>query len=197
MFSAVSVVNTALEFIASQTLITSLTDGTPAANAANIIYAPVVQLLLREIAPDFARTRGGLNDAGAPFPQPPWLFEYIYPVNCLRLLQVGPAIGSYNLFDPQPVASAVAFDVISSVATKVILTNQANAAAVFITAAVTESQWDAAFAEAVARRLANPLAMALSGRPDFAKELLGEAASMAETSENVDDSSISTISRPQ
>lgn len=185
-----SVVNTALELIASQAQITALNDGSPAANAATVIYAPVVQLLLRELDPDFARFTATLALSAAPLPPPPWTYEYLYPANCLRLRQVRPAAGSYDVNDPKPIRSNVAFDTISAVATKVILTNQVNALAVYTTSDVLEAQWDAVFAEAVSRRLANPLAMALSGRPDFADKVLEQAARVASTVEATDDSSI-------
>lgn len=183
------VVNSALEQIASQAQITSLTDGSPQANAASVIYAPTVQLMLRELDPDFARVTLALGLTGFPAPVP-WALEYLYPVNCVRLRQVRPpASGTGSLVDPndpQPILANVAFD--PSANAKVILTNQVNAYAVYTTLAITEAAWDSVFSDAVIRRLANPLAMALSGRPDFAKELLMESAQMAQTAESVDDS---------
>lgn len=183
-----AVVNTALEQIATQEQITSLTDGTAAAIAASVVYAPTVQLMLRELDPDFARFTAALALSGAATPVQPWAFEYVYPANCVRLRQVAPLVGSYDPFDPQPVRANVAFDNIAGTPTKIILTNQVNAVAIYTTSAVTEAQWDAVFADAVARRLANPLAMALSGRPDFAEKILMQSAMMAQTAEAVDDS---------
>lgn len=190
MTSQVSVVNTALEFIAAQTQITSISDGSPAASAASVIYNPIVQLLLRQLNPDFARTTKMLSLSGAGTPMPPWAYEYLYPSDCVWLRQVRPAVGSYNVNDPQPVRSAVAFDVISAVNTKVILANLISAQAVYTSSTPTEAQWDSSFAEAVSRRLANPLAMALSGRPDFAREILQEAEAMASEAETSDDGSM-------
>jgi hypothetical protein len=183
----VAVVNTALQQIAAQTQITSLTDGSPAANAANTVYAPTVQLMLRELDPDFARFTAALVLSGAATPLPPWAYEYLYPADCLRLRQVQPPAASYDINDPQPIRANVGFDVISGTNTKVILTNQLAALATYTTSEVTEAQWDAVFADAVARRLANPLAMALAGRPDFAKEILDTSARVAQTAEMVDD----------
>lgn len=188
-----SVVNAALEQIASQTRITALTDNNASAKAANIVYIPTVQLMLRELDPDFARYTFVLQLAAGATPPPPWAFEYIYPADCVRVRNVRPpASGPGALadpFDPSPVRSNVAFDLIATVSTKVILTNQLNALAVYTTSSVVESDWDSAFGDAVVRRLGNPLAMALSGRPDFAKELLMQSAMMASTCENVDESS--------
>ena len=190
--TVVAVVNYALELSATQAYITSLTDGSPQANAANIIYAPVVQLLLRELDPDFAMRTASLTLSAAATPIVPWAYEYLYPSDCVRLRQVRPpgsGIGALaDPYDPYPILANVAFDVISAVNTKVILTNQQNALAVYTSSTVTEAQWDSAFAESVSRRLANPLVMALSGRPDFAKEILMQAAQMAATAESIDDS---------
>lgn len=180
------VVNEALQQIASQARITALTDGTGPANAANVIYVPTVQLMLRELDPDFARFTAALAPSGAATPVPPWAFEYVYPADMVRLRQVRPP---QNLItdpnDPQPIRANVAFDGANG---KVILTNQASALAVYTTSAVTELQWDSVFTDAVVRRLANPLAMALAGRPDFAKTILEQSAMMAQTAEAVDDS---------
>lgn len=190
--NSVDVTNSALEQIASQVQITSLTDGSPAAKAALVVYAPTVQLMLRELDPDFARFTKALTLSAAPTPVPPWAYEYLYPDDMVRLRQVRPpGSGSGSLADPNdpvPVRANVAFDIIATVNTKVILTNQINALAVYTSSLVTEAQWDSVFADAVIRRLANPLAMALSGRPDFAEKILMQSAQMAQTAEAVDDS---------
>lgn len=188
--TSVIVVNSALEQIASQTTISSLADGSPEADAANIVYAPTVQLLLRELDPDFARKTAALalSTSG---PTVPWAFEYTYPTDCVRLRQVRPpgsgtgALSDPN--DPVPVRANVAFNGDISSPAKVILTNQANALAVYTSSLVTEAIWDSVFTDAVVRRLANPLAMALSGRPDFAEKILMQSAQMAQTAEAVDE----------
>lgn len=149
-----------------------------------------MQLLLRELDPDFARTTATLMLSGALTPVPPWSYEYLYPSDCLRVRQVRPPSGGYNVNDPQPIRSQVAFDTIASTATKVILTNEPNALLVYTTSDVTEAQFDTVFAEAVARRLSNPLAMSLAGRPDLANNLIEQSARVAQTAEATDDSSI-------
>ena len=184
------VIDAALQQIASQTTI----EGSAAVigPATAVIYVPTVQLMLRELDPDFARFTAALTTAVAPPNWPPWAFEMLYPADCVRLRQVRPpATGTGSLADPndpQPIRANVAFDIIASVNTKVILTNQAGALAVYTSSAVTEAAWDSVFTDAVVRRLANPLAMALSGRPDFAKTILEQSAMMAQTAEAVDDS---------
>ena len=158
---------------------------------ANVVYAPTVQLLLRELDPDFARYTAPLVLSGAATPVPPWAYEFLYPADCARLRQVRPpGSGTGSLADPndpQPIRANVAFDLIANVNPKVILTNQVNALAVYTTTLIDETIWDSAFVDAVVRRLANPLAMAASGRPDFARTILEQAAMMAQTAEMIDE----------
>lgn len=184
------VVNIALELIASQAFITSLNDGSNAANAASDVYTPTVQLMLRELDPDFARRNVILTLSTAPNPIPPWAFEYLYPPDAVRIRTLTPATNGYDVNDPQPIRWLVYFDPISGTPTKVIGANLASARAVYTSLSVPEALWDGVFVDAVARRLANPLAMALSGRPDFARELLEESARVASTAEMVDESSV-------
>jgi len=184
MPTSTDVVNRALELLGVQVQITALNDGSVAGNAAQVIYAPAVNLLLRRLDPAFARRTDVLSAAGGTIP-PPWTHEYTYPADCLRLRQLRPQAGSYNVNDPQPVRGALAFD--NGLAAKVIVSNQANASAVYTSSTPNENQWDSAFIEAVARLISNPLAMALAGRPDFARELLAEAEQYANTAELVDE----------
>lgn len=185
------VANAALEQIAAQSEIESLTDGSPLAGQISLVYQPTVQLMLRELQPDFARFNAALVPSAAPTPVPPWAYEFLYPATMVRLLQVQPPMSGPGAladpFDPSPIRANVAFDMIGAVATKVILTNQQNAQAIYISSAADELLWDAAFTDAVIRRLANPLAMAISGRPDFAEKILMQSAQMAATCEMIEE----------
>src|SRR4029077_5778263 len=146
MTTSVDIVNRALELLGVQTTIVALNDGTPAGNAAGVLYAPAVNLMLRQMDPAFARRTAALSAAGGTTPAP-WTQEYNYPADCLRLRQLRPQPGSYNVNDPQPVRGAIAFD--NGLSVKVIVSNQANASAVYTSSAPNETQWDWAFAEAV------------------------------------------------
>lgn len=184
--TSASVVNEALELIAAQTTIAALNDGSPAGNAAGILYAPVVDLLLRQLNPAFARRIAALAVATAT-PLIPWAYEYAYPADSLRLRQVRPGTAGN---DPQPIRAQVAFDTVGGNPAKVILCNLASAYAAYTTSAAgvgQEGLWDNAFLEAAVRRLANPLAMALAGRPDFARELLAESLQIAQMAETIDE----------
>lgn len=191
MAAQVQVINYALELIASQTQITAINDGSPAAVAAQTVYGPTVNLLLRELDPDFARAIKTLNLTNNPPPFQPWQFIYDYPADCLRVRQVVPQAGTYDINNPFPVRMNVGFIALpANVVARAIMCNQPNVQIVYTTSSVTESLWDSVFAEAVARRLGNPLAMALSGRPDVAKQLLEEATQIAMTGGAVDESAM-------
>ncbi len=181
------VVNQSLELIAAQTRITALGDGSPAGDAAAIYFQPTVNVVLREIDPAFARRTAALVASGAATPIVPWAFEYLYPADCMRMRQVRPPVADVIADDPKPIRAAIAVDVIAAVTTKVILTNQANALIVYTSNIPTVDEWDSGFREAVVRRLANPLSLALSGRPDLARSLLDEAERYSQLSEAIDE----------
>lgn len=191
-----AIVNTALELLDSQAFITGTLpnfDGSNIGVAAGWCYPIVRDFLLRLLDPEFARIGPVplVLVSGAPAgipPLPPWLYEYTYPADGVRIRQVRPpAVGSgvpgaqADPWDPQPIRAAVAFDQQGggagppAVPAKVILTNQQNALAVYTSNATDELFWDADYVEAFIRRLGQPLAAAISGRFDQARELLAES----------------------
>ena len=184
---ASDIVNRALELGARNVQVTGVNpgfDGTPAGNAAGVLYTAAVNLVLRQLAPAFARHTLALTPTGGVI-SPPWTNEYAYPADCLGLRGLRPAAPAVN--DPQPIRWQVAFSSTLTPDAKVIRCNLAGAIAMYTSAEPTEAVWDWAFAEAVAKRLASPLAMALSGRPDFARELLQEAEQAAAVADMIDE----------
>jgi hypothetical protein len=148
-----------------------------------------VQLLLRQNNPDFARLTPQLLLASTVTAPVPWMFAYEYPADCLFLRQLVPPPRSYNIYDPFPIRGNVGVAIDPSMApVKIIATDLANALAVYTTSNVTEDQWDSVFLQSVIRQLANPLAMAVAGRPDYARELLEEAARYEQMQEFSDES---------
>jgi hypothetical protein len=180
------VVNEALELTAQQVTITDLNDGSVAGNAAGVIYKVVVRMLLRKQNPDFARAYVPLTlitPAGTPFF--PWALKYQYPFDAIRARCITPpSIPDPN--DPQPVRAQIGFDL--STQKLIIATNQANAGLVYTTDAQAENFWDQAFEWTVVRALAEPLSMALAGRPDFAQKLFMEAEQIAQESRGIEES---------
>lgn len=183
--TAAAIVNRALELIGSQVQVTGNNptfDGTVAGNAAGVLYTPAVELVMRETNPAFARRTATLSVAPGGLIAP-WTRKYTYPADCVRVRSLRPSV--YNANDPRPIRAAVVFD--ADAALKVIVTNEVNASVVYTSNAAIESQFDSSFCEAVARKLANPLAMAVGGRPDFARELLGEAQQYESMAELIDE----------
>ena len=185
--SAADIVNRTLELTVRNVQVTGVLpnfDSTPAGLAAGVLYPICRDLLLREMDPEFAWLVAQSLTPIAAAPIAPWLYEYEYPADCVRARQVAPpATGAGALpdvFDPLPVRGVAPFDPRPAVAQRVILTDQQNALLSYTANSIDESQWDAGFAEAMSRRLANPLAMALAGRPDFARELLAESERYAQ-----------------
>jgi|SRR6185312_11223835 len=184
MTTSTDIVNQALEFIDSQARITSLTDGSVEADAAQVIYAPTVNLVLRQADPEFAKRTSILTAVSDAVPSP-WPFGYVYPSDCVRFRQLMPSAAQIaaDPNDPLPVNWTVAADNVT-IANKVIYGTVGNAQGVYTSNAVTESQWDAAFTRSVVLLLASPLSMAIAGRPDFAKALLEQAAAAEQLSES-------------
>lgn len=174
-----SITNQALQQIAGQTGVTGtppLFDGTTAGLAAGILYTPTVNLLLRELDPEFARTVATLAVIAPTIPAP-WTNAYRYPTDCQRIRQVWPA--TYNTLDPQPILWSEQDALLTGVHTRTIFTNFAAAQITYTTSNVTEDEWDPIYQEAVVRLLASELVIAIGGRPDLSKEKLGESGEIA------------------
>jgi hypothetical protein len=154
--------------LASGTVATNF-DGTPDGIYAATLYVGAVQLLLRQQDWEFSKRDVALALSGNAAPQP-WTYEYIYPVDCLRVRQVRPSAWVQN--DPQPVRWEVGDAVVSGNPATVIWTNQITAYLVYTTNQVTEGQWDDVFTEQMVRYLGSQLALPIAGRPDFSREML-------------------------
>ena len=170
--SSADICNRALGQIAAQAIVTgavpNLTGGGNASTYCNILYSCVVETLLREQDWEFSKTQVALTPSGNT-PLFPFLYEYLYPTDCIRIRQVVPPTAS--TLDPQPVYWTVG----ENGGVKVIDCNLASALLIYTTNTATESQWDAMFQETVIQDLGSELAMALAGRPDLMKTKLAMA----------------------
>lgn len=96
------VVNVALLEVGNRVAINSIGDGSPAGNAAAILYTPKLQALLRTAHWDFACARSVpltqwkavvINGSLSNNPPPqPWQFSYLYPSDCIKMRFIQPAI---------------------------------------------------------------------------------------------------------
>jgi hypothetical protein len=165
---------------------TPLTGGTPATNfdgSANGVYCATlyngaVEMLLRNQDWEFCRTSIVLTLAfGPPTPLPfGWQYEYIYPIDCMRVRHVFNAT-NYG-FDPQSVRWEVGTNGMGG--PTVIWTNIATAQLSYSTNLVTEAEWDSMFTETMVRYIGSQLALPVAGRPDFSKEQLQTAGRLGQ-----------------
>ncbi len=181
--------NMALRRIGYPTPIGFIYEGTPAARVAVEIYGQTRDNLLRNADWDFARQAVGLTLLKtAPvggygygqlwtnaYPPPPWVFEYAYPTAALLVRSVRPTPVAMPEWDPQPNIFVVADDA-SVTPSKVILTNLANAQAVYTGQIVNPTQWNASFIEALVDALATLFQQALAPGAEADKERIGEEA---------------------
>ena len=170
--TSTTIVNRALQEIGQQVQVTGVNptfDGTTAGNYAGLLYTPAVNFLLRQQDWEFAFNQEGLVSAGVPG-LPQWPYVYVYPLDCVRVRQIYPA--TWNALDPQAVRWSFGVGVAGGQETRLIYCNVPGADIAYTTSTVTETIFDAIFEEGLVRYLGSAMAMALAGRPDYAKQML-------------------------
>lgn len=182
------IVNQALMYMGgNQPLVTGNApnfDDSPSGLAAKQFYAPVVQTVGRQFEWDMARNQVALTLSANGNNLPLWPFEYLYPSNGIDVWQLFTAV-QVDLNNPLPTNWIVGNTLVSSVQTKVIWANIANAVAIYNNSP-TEAVWDSLFREAVVRLLASVMSMALAGRPDSAQAYLESGAAFETIGEGRD-----------
>jgi hypothetical protein len=172
------VCNLALDRIGYPTSIASIYEGSAASRVALRQYAQTRDGLLKAWDWQFAERFVAAVDAGQT-PPPPWLYEFEYPSDCLRVRYVMPAApGSYPVNDPYPVLFSEFNDTRISPPTKTVLTNISPATIVYTGQVSIPSEWDAGFVDALAEALARRFAVALTRSADLEKmeAVLSDAA---------------------
>lgn len=170
MASPVTVCNLALAEQGSRVLLQSLSDTSPQGIVANLFYVPKTQALLRAANWDFARAQitltvykqATINGANSPNPPPqPFLFEYLYPPDCLKVrfilptVQVGPSPPLTTVPNIMPIIGPAPTAIPFVIGTdrdpqgnpvKVILTNLPQAQCIYTRdLSSVPDQWDALF----------------------------------------------------
>lgn len=186
-------------------------DNSPAAVQAGMFYGPKIRALLRAANWDFARRQvlgtvvkqAFVNGSPSSDPPPqPWLFEYAYPDDCLRLRflvqyqqpQAGSVpftTGPQNVINPAYATTRVPFVIAndpqaSGQPRKVVLTNMENAYLVYTSdLSQTPDMWDPLFLSGATATLAAYFVAALAGdkgllatQVQMAKGVLDSARSM-------------------
>jgi hypothetical protein len=185
------VINVALMRIAYPFRVANIYEGSRAAAAALDIYVQTRDELLRQGNWGFAERNVALTllkqspqggyippNTWNPGSNPPvpWLFEYAYPDDCLKVRAVKPTPLFVPNFDPQPFVYDVANDSYETPPVKVILCNVAAALLVYTGQITDPTTWEADFTEAMAAALARRLAPMLSPQPEIAKLEGGDEA---------------------
>lgn len=161
--------------------IANIFDGSRQSNAALSVYGQTRDNLLRSFEWGFAEVNTPLTLLKtAPvfgysppsttsswtnsYPMLPWIYEYQYPADCVKLRSIRPMNPVLPVFDPAPQTFRIADDnSLTTSNTKVILTNLANAYAVYTGQITDPSLWDEGFTEAMVASLADRLGPMLRG----------------------------------
>ena len=140
--SIVQIVNNALVKIGANS-ITSLTEDSEAARAANVIFEQVRDATLRDHVWNFAIKRVQLaQDTAAPAYE--YAFQYSLPSDCLRLLQMEEKTMVYTIEGRK------------------LLTDEGTAKVKYLAVITDPNEFDAMFVEALSARLAAELAVTLA-----------------------------------
>jgi hypothetical protein len=202
--AAVHVVNQALDAIGAKT-ISEMRDGSKEAEAALRHYGPRLRDMLRSAHWNFARKDFRLalakdrnnRDGTVPTDVPhPWLYEYLYPQDCVKVRWVPRSGELDDTGDPplmtnlaplstvhgeSPAPFVVSNDLAvtaEAIGVGVILTNVRNARLIY-TAAVTAPQlWDPLFLTAFSGLLAAWLALPCLDDKKFALEVRAQQAAL-------------------
>lgn len=175
--SPADVVNMALARIGYKKQIGSLYDGSIAAKTALTLYAQTRDELLRSEDWGFAERNtpltllkqapaSGFYPPGAwsaTYPPLPWLYEYAYPADCLKVRAVRPQPTYTVDFDPQPNIWSVENDNSLAEPDKVILCNAPNAILTYTGQLTNPGDWEADFTEAFVAAIARRMAPILVG----------------------------------
>lgn len=195
--SDVQIANLALAACGSRSSIVAFNEGSVEADAVNAQYAARRDELLRAHHWDFSRKQVSLTlfrDATkTPTPDPvptPWLYEYLYPSDCLLARYIMPQLQASPFAGPGPsvpqwTGAPIRFvvsndDDNSNNPITVLLTNQVQAILVYTRAITNPALFDTMFTTALAHYLGAHLSIPLSGDKALAKANFNIADSLVQ-----------------
>lgn len=207
--SQVSIVNQALQDIGARATISSMTENSNEARVANRTYNSTLKQLLRAAHWSFAKktdlltlskaapgtpentASGGTTWDPTLYPPPPWLYSYIYPIDCIAIRAVltqpqngtsmsVPIFSTAGMYYPLADSVAARFQVQTDTNSggsrlKVVCTNVTQAIATYTYYVEDIDLWDAIFYNAMVTALAGSMAIPLSGSVQLARAKLSEA----------------------
>lgn len=170
-------VNAALVHLGVKKRVGNLYDGSDESKRALDIYGQARDAKLREFEWGFAEGNailnllklapvGGYNQANPWSPANPvlpWIFEYAYPSDMLKLRSLRSQITPVPNFDPTPAVYRIANDSIAGISQKVILCNTYQAVAVYTRQVTDPTLWEPSFNDALIEDLARRLAAGFVG----------------------------------
>ena len=162
----VQIINLGLAQI-SQAPITSLSDGSVQADAANTAWIPCLQEVLRGNNWPFATVIEDLVEVVGYTPPTGWQFAYVYPVNALSVWKV-----SDDFTDSKSKGQDFRKIYVPSLAAQVILTNCLDAGVEYTYYVSDTNMFDADFISMLAYRLAAAMAMPLNADADQAINMM-------------------------
>src|SRR5690348_7053651 len=178
-------------------------DGTRQANACLAIYGQTRDSILRTFEWGFAEVNTPLtllktapvfgyslpsttSSWTSSYPMLPWLYEYQYPSNCVKIRSLRPQNPVLYVFDPAPNTFRIADDTtITTSNKKVILTNLANAYAVYTGQVTDPTLWDDGFTDTMVAALASQLGTLLTGPQQKVVEMQDEAMTTTEAEKRI------------
>lgn len=187
MSSEVEIGNLALDAMGARATISSFSESSAEARAISRQYAPCRDEILGAAHWNFARKQVSLTllrdatatPAGA-VPQP-WLYEYVYPSDCIQAryvmpqVQAGQASGAAAPAIPEWIGAPVRFIISSDVdgsgnPINVLLCNQTQAVLVYTMRVTNPQLFDASFTQALAALIASRIAFTLTGDKALARD---------------------------
>lgn len=184
------VINVALTRIGYKNRIVNIYEGSEAARAALRIYAQTRDELLRAVDYGFSERTvtlellkqapaGGYfppNVWSTTFPPLPWIFEYAYPDDCLKVRAVKPTPIFIPVFDPQSNVFNIANDSALNPPAKVLLCNVPAAILTYTGQVVDPTTWESDFVEELSAALGRRLAPVLAGLDQARMEIADESS---------------------
>lgn len=151
MSSQVDICNIALGMIGVNSSIQSLDEGSAESKACKNQYDAALDQILRTYPWPFAKTRLSLALVGTDVVSG-WTYAYAYPADCIKLL------GLVNLATRTPdITQAVQHEISNYGGAKVILTDEAEAEAIYTMRVTNPGLYDSQFVEAFANLLASKI----------------------------------------
>lgn len=174
--SVEQICNLALAEIGYRERIADIYDGSEPSKLAIELYGQTRDEVLQSKPWPFALRETQLVDTGIAPPMP-WVVEYVYPTDCLRIRAVrpGPLFVGQRSQDPQPVLF-MPWNDNRSTPIRAILVDQANAILVYTGRIVDPTTWEPEFTKNLVARLMPKFASYLINPSQEQLQLLGTEA---------------------